>query len=421
MSRFLLDISPLRESRAFRYAYAARTATVLVTGMLMVAASLQLYSLTQSSLAVAGLNAALAIPMVIALMIGGVLSDRMDRRKLMVYSRSVYVVSVSLFLINALLPEQSIWLIYIAAAIGGAAGGISVPAMMSATPALVGREHLAAAAALSGLSMQVGGVIGPSLAGIIIAGPGLIFCYALVLIAVIITPFLLTQLPELPPRGGPAQKSAAIIPAFAEGFAYMIRQPLLRSLLLIDLTAVVLATPLALLPEWGTQVLAQGPQTTGLLYSAPAVGAMLMALSSGWTKTVRYPGRIIIAAVMVWGAAVFALSQYAWLPWSLLCLAIMGAADTVSKILRMALVQQHTPDHLLGRMSSLWMTQSSLGTAIGNVQMGVMARWLSPSSAFLIGGAACFLLSSLFAWRNQSLTNPITSKAIKDIKSNEKL
>ena len=402
MSRFLLDISPLRESRAFRYAYAARTATVLVTGMLLVAASIQLFELTKSSIAVAGLNVAMAIPMVLALMIGGVLSDRMDRRKLMLYSRTVYVFSVGLFLLNALLPTPTVWLIYVAATIGGAAGGISVPAMMSATPALVGREHLAAAAALSGLSMQIGGVIGPSLAGLIIAGPGLIVCYAIVLAAVLVTPFFLSQLPALPPRGA-ATKQPAIFHSFVEGFSYMAKQPLLRALLLIDLTAVVLATPLALLPEWGSLILDQGSEVTGLLYSAPAVGATIMALSSGWTKTVQYPGRIIIAAVMVWGAAVFALSQNTWLVWSLICLAIMGGADTVSKILRMALVQKHTPDHLLGRMSSLWMTQSSLGTAIGNMQMGVLSRYFSPSTAFFIGGGACFVLSSLFALRNKSL------------------
>lgn len=404
MSRFLLDITPLRISRAFRYAYAARTATVLVTGMLMVAASIQLYNLTESSVAVAGLNAAMAIPMVLALMIGGVLSDQMDRRKLMLYSRSVYVISVALFLFNALLPTPSIWLIYLAATIGGAAGGISVPAMMSATPALVGREHLAAAAALSGLSMQIGGVIGPSLAGLIIAGPGLVFCYAIVLIAVLITPFLLKQLPSLPPKAHPnTQPSTALFGAFVDGFTYMTKQPLLRSLLLIDLTAVFFATPLALLPEWGEQVLNQGATVTGLLYSAPAVGAMLMALSSGWTKSVHYPGRFIITAVLIWGLSVFALSLQAWLPWSFLCLAVMGAADTVSKILRMALVQKHTPDHLLGRMSSLWMTQSSLGTAAGNMQMGLMSRWLSPSTAFMIGGGLCFLFSSVFALRNRSL------------------
>ncbi|MGO3745808.1 MAG: MFS transporter, partial [Alcaligenes aquatilis] len=129
--RFFLDISPLIESRAFRFAYFARAATVLVTGMLMVAASVQLYDLTKSSVAVAFLNVSMATPMVLALIAGGVLSDRMDRRSLMVWSRSVYILSVLLFLINTLLPNPQVWLIYVAAAIGGAAGGISVPAMMS--------------------------------------------------------------------------------------------------------------------------------------------------------------------------------------------------------------------------------------------------------------------------------------------------
>lgn len=409
MSRLFLDLSPLRESRSFRYAYAARTATVLVTGMLMVAASIQLYQLTGSSVAVAGLNATMAIPMVIALMIGGVLSDRMDRRKLMLYSRTVYVVSVGLFLLNALLPNPSVWFIYLAAGIGGAAGGISVPAMMSATPTLVGRRHVAAAAALSGLSMQIGGVIGPSLAGLIIAGPGLVFCYVIVLLAVLTTPFLLKQLPPLPPTHTGATHPA-MFSAFIAGFTYMAKQPLLRSLLLIDLTAVVLATPLALLPEWGEQVLNQGAEVTGLLYSAPAIGATLMALSSGWTKQLKRPGYFIIGAVMLWGLALFAMAQWIWLPGSLLCLAVMGAADTLSKILRIALIQTHTPDHLLGRMSSLWMTQSSLGTALGNVQMGVVSRWYSPSVALFIGGGLCFMISSLFALRNRSLRDLQHSK-----------
>src|SRR5690606_28292447 len=169
INRFLLDVSPLRDSKPFRYAYAARTTSVLVTGMLLVAASIQLYELTGSSIAVAFLNAFMAIPMVIALIIGGVLSDRMDRRQLMLWSRSVYVLSVVIFLINALLPTAHVWPIYLAAAIAGAAGGISVPAMMAVTPALVGRDRLAAAAALSGLSMQIGGIIGPALAGMLIA------------------------------------------------------------------------------------------------------------------------------------------------------------------------------------------------------------------------------------------------------------
>lgn len=400
--RFLLDVSPLRDSRAFRYAYAARTTSVLVTGMLLVAASIQIYQLTESSIAVAFLNASMAIPMVIALVIGGVLSDRLDRRQLMLWSRSVYVLGVMIFLLNALLPAPYVWPIYLAAAIGGAAGGISVPAMMAVTPALVGRERLAAAAALSGLSMQIGGIVGPALAGVLIAGPGLVFCYVIVLAGVLITPFLLRQLPPLPPQGKAAQTSK-VVDSFVEGVNFLRQQPLLRTLLVIDLAAMVLATPIALLPQWSDQILGRGAEATGLLYAAPALGAAITALTSGWTRSVDRPGLIVAMAIMLWGGAITLLAVGDTLWWALLSLAIMGAADTVSKILRMALVQQHTPDALLGRVSSLWMMQGSIGPALGNLQIGATARFLSPPTALLIGGTACVVMAGAFAAASKNL------------------
>ncbi|HJD45111.1 MAG TPA: enterobactin transporter EntS [Candidatus Paenalcaligenes intestinipullorum] len=402
LKSFALDISPLKESRAFRYAYAARTASVLVTGMLQVAAGIQIYQLTASSLKVALLTVSMMVPMVIALLFGGVLSDRMDRRKLMVWSRSVYAVSVGLFLLNALLPTPYLGLLYVAAMVGGAASGISIPAMMSATPALVGRHNLAAAAALSGLSMQLGGVLGPLVAGVLIQSYGLVWCYVIVLVGVLVTPMLLSALPPLPPKAhqGPQHN---VSQAFIEGFRYMLQNPLLRMLLLIDLGAVVFATPLALLPEWGATVLGQAPTSTGALYSAPAIGATLMALSSGWIKQLERPGRVIIGAVFVWGLAIIALSFSRQLATSMMALALMGGADTVSKMLRMTLVQHHTPDHYLGRMSALWMTQSSLGSALGNLQMGALSRFYSPALAVFVGGCACTLTAAAFAGTNNAL------------------
>lgn len=402
LKNFALDISPLKESRAFRYAYAARTASVLVTGMLQVAAGIQIYQLTASSLKVALLTVSMMVPMVIALLFGGVLSDRMDRRKLMVWSRSVYAVSVGLFLLNALLPTPYLGLLYVAAMVGGAASGISIPAMMSATPALVGRHNLAAAAALSGLSMQLGGVLGPLVAGVLIQSYGLVWCYVIVLVGVLVTPMLLSALPPLPPKAH-QDPQHNVSQAFIEGFRYMLQNPLLRMLLLIDLGAVVFATPLALLPEWGATVLGQAPTSTGALYSAPAIGATLMALSSGWIKQLERPGRVIIGAVFVWGLAIIALSFSRQLATSMMALALMGGADTVSKMLRMTLVQHHTPDHYLGRMSALWMTQSSLGSALGNLQMGALSRFYSPALAVFVGGCACTLTAAVFAGTNNAL------------------
>ena len=425
---FFLDISPLRDSPAFRYAYAARAATVLVTGMLLVTASLQLFALTQSTLAVAGLNVAMAVPMVLALIVGGVLSDQRDRRQLMLWSRSVYAVGVLLFFVNALLPEPQVALIYIAGIISGAAGGISVPAMMAATPALVGRERLASAAALSGLAMQFGGILGPAFAGVLIAGPGMVACYGIVLAGVLLTPFLLYRLPPLPPpprkprpqaagvdglnADSPPSSQApetlgsrltATVESFAEGWRFIRSSPLLSGLLLIDLTAMILATPIALLPEWGERILSAGPEVTGMLYAAPAVGATVAALSSGWTRTVQRSGQVLIAAVFVWGASIVMLALGRSLWWALSALVIMGAADTISKILRAALVQKNTPDHMLGRVSSLWMMQTSIGPALGNVQIGFVSRLFSPPLALLMGGGACLIAVLLIGAKSPQL------------------
>lgn len=460
LQNLLIDISPLKESRAFRFAYAARAATVLVTGMLMVAASVQIYGLTQSSVSVAMLNLLMAIPTGVSMLIGGVLSDRMDRRTLMLWSRSVYVLSTLIFLANTLMPTPALWPIYLAGMIGGAAGGISIPAMMSATPALVGRDRLAAAAALSGLVMHVGAVFGPLLAGVLINGPGLVFCYLIVLAGVITTPLLLRALPPLPPtqpgvrpehppgranaavQPEPARKTAEPDPGshppvgtppsnhaadnrqagnpcppgqnvasrpasgpaqdFLDGLRHLVRTPLLRNLLLIDLGAVVFATPLALLPEWGHRVLGQA-HLIGLLYAAPAVGAIVAALGSGWTRTVARPGRAVILAVICWGLALLVMGFSQQLHVSLAMLAVMGASDTISKMLRMTLMQRHTPNHLLGRLSSLWMTQASLSTAAGNMQMGMVAGAFSPAVALMAGGSLCLLTGLAFRFTNNAL------------------
>ena len=400
----LIDTSPLRDSRPFRYAYAARTATVLVTGMLLVAASVQVYGLSSSSVAVATLNLLMALPMGVALIIGGVLADRIDRRKLMIWSRSIYVISTLIFLFNSLQPQPRLWPIYLAAIIGGAASGISIPAMMSSTPALVARDKLGAAAALSGLSMHLGSVIGPLLAGLLLESAGLSACYAVVLAGVVLTPLLLRALPPLPPLAHGSRSERGLLGAFAEGVRYLLTTPLMRSLLLIDLAAVIFATPLALLPEWADRILGLGSQATAALYAAPAVGAVLAALGSGWLRRHPRPGRAVIHAVLIWGVAIIALGLSPDLPLSLLALAIMGAADTVSKMTRMTLLQQHTPNHLLGRMSSLWMTQSSLGTAAGNLQMGLVSGAFGPAIALLAGGTLCLIAGTAFRLRDNALS-----------------
>jgi ENTS family enterobactin (siderophore) exporter len=155
-----------------------------------------------------------------------------------------------------------------------------------------------------------------------------------------------------------------------------------------------------LFPQVVVEVLDRGPETAGLLYTAPAVGAMVAALTSGWTTTVRRTGRVLLLAVALYGVAIglFGLSPLVPvgdpLVWAAAFLVVAGACDMVSEILRRALLADVTPDHLQGRVSSLWLAQATVGPSAGGVEAGVAARLLGPGPAIAAGGAVCVVATA---------------------------
>ena len=308
----MLDLSPLRASRGFQLLYAARAASFLAFGVLGVAVSLQMYALTSSSLQVAFLNAAVAGSMALALIVGGWLADSYDRRAVMVWSRTAHLLTILILMANAALAAPMVWPIYAAAVVGGSTFGFGMPAIMAATPALVGREHLSGAAALTAVAAQAGAIAGPFLAGAITAGAGLVACYGVVALISGITPIVLGFLPPLPPLAGPSAGAplpvlAADEAGFMGGLRYIARSPLVLSLLLVDLVALVFAVPYVLLPELATHGLGGGPDSIGLLYAAPSVGALFGALASGRAGASPFAGRWLVACVAVWACACIAL------------------------------------------------------------------------------------------------------------------
>ncbi len=398
----MLDLSPLRASRGFRLLYAARAASFLAFGVLGVAVSLQMYALTGSSLQVALLNAAVAGPMAVALVVGGWLADRHDRRAVMVWTRTAHLLTILILMANAALAQPLVWPIYAAAVVGGSTFGFGMPAIMAATPALVGREHLSGAAALTAVAAQAGAIAGPFLAGAVTAGAGLVACYGLVALASGITPILLALLPALPPliepvAGLPAVALAADEAGFVGGLRYIARSPLVLSLLLIDLVALVFAVPYVLLPELATHGLGGGPDSIGLLYAAPSVGALIGALGSGRAGASPFAGRWLVACVAVWACACIALGFAASLIPALLCLAALGGAASLAGILRAALIQRATPDAMLGRVSSLWVLEEAVGPALGGMQAGTTAHLASARIAMVAGGGLCLAATAALA------------------------
>jgi ENTS family enterobactin (siderophore) exporter len=385
LGELVIDITPLRTSRAYRLVFAAQTLTVLTTALTNVAINLHVYQVTGSSVQVGLVSLVFGLALLAGLLAGGVLADRLDRRRLILGTRVLVAVVLAGLAVNAASPHPMLVVIYVAAVLAGGINGLGGSALMSAIPGLVKPAQLTAAGALITVTSQFGAMVGPSVAGLIAAGPGVSACFAIDALGYLVGVALMWFLPSLRPERSPQHPLRALV----EGFQFVRRNQVIAGLLLIDVWAMVFAMPYSLFPQLGEEVFGGGPSTVGLLYTAPAVGAFVGALASGWTGRTRHSGRALIAAVAVWGLAItgFGLSGQLWL--GLLCLAFAGLGDTTSEILRRALLQHYTPDHLQGRVSSLWLAQATSGTAVGNAEAGLAARLLGGAGAVVAGGLVC--------------------------------
>jgi len=396
LSDHLLDLTPLRRNRAFRLLYGARLSSLLSYGILNVALGVQAYAIAGTSVAVAGLMAVSALSMAASLLAGGVLADRADRRRIIVASRTVSLLAVAALIANSLAPTPALWPMMLAALIAGLTSGISLPALAAVQPMLVERDELPAVAGLNAVALQAGGILGPLLAGLLIERSGVPGAYGLVAAGTALTPLLLARLPSLPPPPAPR---AAPLAALADGFRFLSGNPMLMAILLIDTAAMLMAMPLALLPQFATEILGMEPSAVGALYAAPAAGALAAALLSGWMRRTARPGVAVGVAVAVWGLGVAGLSAADSLPVALAMLAVMGCADTVSEMLRGILIQARTPDALRGRVFSVWTLQGNVAPALGNMDMGLLAGWIGLKPALRAGGTGCLLLcAAMTAW-----------------------
>lgn len=386
LGELVLDTAPLRSSPPFRLVFAVQVIAMVGTNLTVVAANLQVFELTRSSLQVGLVSLVLGVTLLFGLLVGGVLADRAGKRTIIVSTRLGMVAVLGVLAWNATLDSPSLGVIYLTAALAGLINGLGAPALIAATPALVGQENLAAAGALTAITTQIGAMVGPLLAGFLAEAWGLAVCFAIDAATFLLGAILLAFLPRLGPDG--SAEHAHPVRSIAEGFAFLRGNRVVTGLLLIDVCAMVFAMPYVLFPEMGVAVFG-GEFATGLLYAAPAVGAFLAALTSGWTATVRRSGAVLIGSVLLWGLAVigFGLSPALWL--ALAFLAIAGAADTISEILRRTLLQHYTPERLLGRVGSLWLAQATTGTSVGNAVMGGLSRLLGSGLGLVAGGAAC--------------------------------
>ena len=389
----LPDLGLLRRRRDLRLLVGGSTVSSIGTAFTQVALTIQVYDLTGSTVAVGLLGVAQFIPIVALALIGGALADSFDRRKLIFGAELASGFVSAALLINALVPSPQLWLLYVAATLFAAASAVLRPPLDALLPRLVEREELKAATAISWSLMSVSGIVGPALAGLVIAAGGVQSAYAIDVVTFFgsLSAFALMRTPPPPPDADPPSLRGVV-----EGVKYAwSRQEILGSYA-IDMSAMFFAMPFALFPAVAEQY--GGAEVVGLLWAAPAVGAIVAMLTSGWSVRVHHNGRAIVFAAAGWGAfiALFGFADSLWL--ALVALAFAGAADAISGIFRGALWNETIPDRLRGRLAGLEMISWSSGPLLGNARAGFGASLFGLGPSIVIGGVmvvgACAALAA---------------------------
>jgi MFS family permease len=387
VSRFGLDLTPLRTSRDYRLVFIGGGVSGFGSFITYVTIPFQVAAITHDPLAVGLLGVCELLPLLIMAFVGGALADYLDRRLLVRGGEFALTALCGVLLVNALSERPHLWLLYLVAAATAAIDGVQRPALEAMVPRLVTPKEIPATSALQTLGMQVAQLGGPALAGILIATVDLAWVYAFDLTTFAVSLTCLTLMRAVPP---PPDADRPSIRSVITGLRYARSRPELLGTYLVDINAMFFGMPQALYPFLALQL--GGPKVLGLLYSAPAVGSLLATLGSGWTGRVHRHGLMVIVAAALWGAGIIGVgvSHLLWL--TLFCLAFAGAADMVSGIFRGIIWSQTIPDHLRGRLAGIEMLSYTTGPLLGQLRSGAMARTrLGIGGSIWVGGALCVL------------------------------
>jgi hypothetical protein len=404
-SGLLVDVTPLRESAPYRRLWAGLSLANVGQQVAITAIGLQVYQLTRSSFAVGLTGLFGLVPLVLLGLYGGAIVDAHDRRRVaLIASLALWAVSVATAL-QAWAQLNSVWLLYLLVAGQSAAFAVTNPARAAIVPRLVRRELLPAANALASLSWTLGFAVGPFVGGLLVGQVGFGAAYTVDVVMYLTALFGIWRLPPMPPQG---QVRRAGLRSVLEGLRFLGTRPNVRMTFLVDLAAMVFAQPRALFPAVGAVVLGGGPTTAGALGAAVAVGSILAAAVSGPLGTVRRQGSAVLWCVAGWGLSIVgfgaciavahagggapARGVSGWVWPAAGCLALAGAADAVSAVFRMTILQSASPDELRGRLQGVFIVVVAGGPRLGDLAAGSAGDLLGAGLAAVLGGLACALL-----------------------------
>ncbi|MFI8513779.1 MFS transporter [Streptomyces sp. NPDC085460] len=390
--RVFADLTPLRTSADYRRLWFGNAVSWVGQGMTALAVSLQVYDITGSTFSVGLVGLCSLVPLVVFGLYGGAIADTVDRRALGLAGAIGSAVLSAALAGAAFAGFHHVWFLYAIVALQALCGALNAPARSAMIPRLLPPEQLRAANALNSMVVTFGTLVGPSLGGVIVGVAGYQTAYLVDALAFFASLYAMWRLPSMPPERTGAKRASVL-----DGLRFLGTRPNLRATFVSDLFAMILAQPKALFPAVAALWFGGDAKTTGLLVAAPAFGALLGGVVSGWQGRIRHHGQAILIAVAAWGLAIaaFGLSRNLWI--GLLCLAAAGYADTSSMIFRNTMMQVAAPDEMRGRLQGVFIVVVAGGPRLGDFVAGSVAGLTSPAVAITGGGLVCALAVGVFA------------------------
>ncbi len=379
--------------------------------MQMTALNYHVYLLTRSPIALGLTSLARIIPILIFSLIGGMFADAHDRRRVLLVTQTILMLSAITLGVLTFTQLISVGMIYGIAALNAATQAFDGPARQALTPNLVPKEHLTNALSLNNIVHQTAGIVGPAVGGLLIGIAGdqhegifgvgsVYFLNAVSFLAVLIALILIKT---------PTQQNLGVahitLDAVAEGIRFVRGSKIILSTMLLDFIATFFSSATSLLPIFAKDILRVGPSGYGLLTAAQSIGAVIAGVAMARLSYVHRKGRLMLWAVMAYGIATTLYGMSQWFALSLFFLALVGAADTISTIMRNTLRQVITPDHLRGRMTSVNMIFYFGGPQLGNLEAGLVAALIGAPLSVITGGIATVFAVAATAWLVPQLRN----------------
>ena len=384
--------------RDFRLLWMGQIVSVIGSQMQLAAINWHIYVLTGSPLALGLLGACRALPIILCSLMGGVVADVVDRRRLMIVTQSSMLACSGLLALVTFSGMKHAWPIFLLTAIASGAWAFDTPARQALMPMLVPPKDFQNAVSLGMLMFQIGMITGPPLAGFVLAshGPGFVYALNAGSFVAVIAGLGLMRVSGKPEKSE-GETSEISVAALMEGLRFVWRTPIIVQTMTLDFVATFFASANQLLPIYAKDILDVGARGYGFLAAAPAAGAIVAGLVMARMGALRRQGLTVIVSVSIYGAAMiaFGVSKAFW--FSLLMLAVTGAADTVSTILRQTIRQLVTPNKLRGRMTSVNMIFFMGGPQLGEVEAGTVASLMGAPFSVVTGGAAC-VIAAVFAF-----------------------